>query len=86
MFPYVHMRDYLPTLSRLPFDLFSPGVIFSWCDTPVILMCDPSVDHFLHSEGSGSGESDYDFLLPSYHHHGKDTPPLLPELQLFSFP
>ncbi|XP_047184912.1 adhesion G-protein coupled receptor V1 [Scophthalmus maximus] len=27
------------------------------------------VDQFLHSEGSGSGESDSDFLLPSYHHH-----------------
>ncbi|XP_070689817.1 adhesion G-protein coupled receptor V1 [Pempheris klunzingeri] len=28
------------------------------------------VDQFLRSEGSGSGESDSDFLLPSYHHHG----------------
>ncbi|KAM7416521.1 hypothetical protein PAMA_018533 [Pampus argenteus] len=27
------------------------------------------VDQFLHGEGSGSGESDSDFLLPSYHHH-----------------
>ncbi|XP_070820196.1 adhesion G-protein coupled receptor V1 isoform X2 [Chaetodon trifascialis] len=27
------------------------------------------VDRFLRSEGSGSGESDSDFLLPSYHHH-----------------
>ncbi|KAK9522609.1 hypothetical protein VZT92_019059 [Zoarces viviparus] len=27
------------------------------------------VDQFLRSEGSGSGESDSDFLLPSYHHH-----------------
>uniref|UniRef100_A0A4W6G945 Adhesion G-protein coupled receptor V1 n=1 Tax=Lates calcarifer TaxID=8187 RepID=A0A4W6G945_LATCA len=26
------------------------------------------VGQFLHSEGSGSGESDSDFLLPSYHH------------------
>uniref|UniRef100_A0A3P8WCF8 Adhesion G-protein coupled receptor V1 n=1 Tax=Cynoglossus semilaevis TaxID=244447 RepID=A0A3P8WCF8_CYNSE len=26
-------------------------------------------DQFLHSEGSGSGESDYDFLLPAYFHH-----------------
>ncbi|XP_062238571.1 adhesion G-protein coupled receptor V1 [Platichthys flesus] len=31
---------------------------------------DAGVDQFLHSEGSGSGESDSDFLLPSYHHHG----------------
>ncbi|XP_028269622.1 adhesion G-protein coupled receptor V1 [Parambassis ranga] len=31
---------------------------------------DGGVDQFLHSEGSGSGESDYDFLPPSYHHHG----------------
>ncbi|XP_076586595.1 adhesion G-protein coupled receptor V1 isoform X2 [Chaetodon auriga] len=30
---------------------------------------DGGVDHFLRSEGSGSGESDSDFLLPSYHHH-----------------
>ncbi|TKS78901.1 G-protein coupled receptor 98 [Collichthys lucidus] len=30
---------------------------------------DGGVDQFLHSEGSGSGESDFDFLLPSYHHH-----------------
>ncbi|KAM9360944.1 adhesion G-protein coupled receptor V1 [Symphorus nematophorus] len=30
---------------------------------------DGGVDQFLHSEGSGSGESDPDFLLPSYHHH-----------------
>ncbi|XP_075324846.1 adhesion G-protein coupled receptor V1 [Odontesthes bonariensis] len=30
---------------------------------------DGGVDHFLHSEESGSGESDYDFLPPSYHHH-----------------
>ncbi|KAM9393782.1 adhesion G-protein coupled receptor V1 [Pholidichthys leucotaenia] len=29
---------------------------------------DGGVDHFLHSEGSGSGESDSDFLLPAYHH------------------
>uniref|UniRef100_A0A4W6G876 Adhesion G-protein coupled receptor V1 n=1 Tax=Lates calcarifer TaxID=8187 RepID=A0A4W6G876_LATCA len=28
------------------------------------------VGQFLHSEGSGSGESDSDFLLPSYHHRG----------------
>ncbi|XP_074526084.1 adhesion G-protein coupled receptor V1 [Halichoeres trimaculatus] len=27
------------------------------------------VDQFLHSEGSGSGESDSDLLLPSYYHH-----------------
>ncbi|KAM6930325.1 adhesion G-protein coupled receptor V1 [Xenentodon cancila] len=27
------------------------------------------VDHFLRSEGSGTGESDYDFLPPAYHHH-----------------
>ncbi|CAJ1068549.1 adhesion G-protein coupled receptor V1 [Xyrichtys novacula] len=27
------------------------------------------VDQFLHSEGSGSGESDSDYLFPSYHHH-----------------
>ncbi|XP_040899032.1 adhesion G-protein coupled receptor V1 [Toxotes jaculatrix] len=31
---------------------------------------DGGVDQFLRSEGSGSGESDSDFLLPSYHHHG----------------
>uniref|UniRef100_UPI0037E7935A adhesion G-protein coupled receptor V1 n=1 Tax=Semicossyphus pulcher TaxID=241346 RepID=UPI0037E7935A len=31
---------------------------------------DGGVDQFLHSEGSGSGESDSDFLLPSYHHRG----------------
>lgn len=49
-------------------------------------MCDPSVDQFLHSEGSGSGESDSDFLLPSYHHHGKYPPPLLPKLPLISIP
>uniref|UniRef100_A0A3B4G959 Adhesion G-protein coupled receptor V1 n=1 Tax=Pundamilia nyererei TaxID=303518 RepID=A0A3B4G959_9CICH len=30
---------------------------------------DGGVDHFLHSEGSGSGESDYQLLLPSYRHH-----------------
>ncbi|XP_074494393.1 adhesion G-protein coupled receptor V1 [Sebastes fasciatus] len=30
---------------------------------------DGGVDQFLRSEGSGSGESDSDFLLPSYHHH-----------------
>ncbi|XP_040011455.1 adhesion G-protein coupled receptor V1 [Xiphias gladius] len=30
---------------------------------------DGAVDQFLRSEGSGSGESDSDFLLPSYHHH-----------------
>ncbi|XP_069555964.1 adhesion G-protein coupled receptor V1 [Brachyistius frenatus] len=30
---------------------------------------DGGVDQFLHSEGSGSGDSDYQFLLPSYHHH-----------------
>ncbi|XP_059193370.1 adhesion G-protein coupled receptor V1 [Centropristis striata] len=30
---------------------------------------DGGVDQFLRSEGSGSGESDTDFLLPSYHHH-----------------
>ncbi|XP_041856249.1 adhesion G-protein coupled receptor V1 [Melanotaenia boesemani] len=30
---------------------------------------DGGVDHFLRSEGSGSGESDYDFLPPSYLHH-----------------
>uniref|UniRef100_A0A667YA34 Adhesion G-protein coupled receptor V1 n=1 Tax=Myripristis murdjan TaxID=586833 RepID=A0A667YA34_9TELE len=29
---------------------------------------DGGVGQFLHSEGSGSGESDFDFLLPSYHH------------------
>ncbi|XP_070760191.1 adhesion G-protein coupled receptor V1 [Enoplosus armatus] len=31
---------------------------------------DAGVDQFLRSEGSGSGESDSDFLLPSYHRHG----------------
>ncbi|XP_041643632.1 adhesion G-protein coupled receptor V1 [Cheilinus undulatus] len=31
---------------------------------------DGGVDQFLHSEGSGSGESDSDFLLPSLHHRG----------------
>uniref|UniRef100_UPI003AAD5B8E adhesion G-protein coupled receptor V1 n=1 Tax=Centroberyx gerrardi TaxID=166262 RepID=UPI003AAD5B8E len=31
---------------------------------------DGGVDQFLRSEGSGSGESDSDFLLPSYHHRG----------------
>uniref|UniRef100_A0A667Y0L3 Adhesion G-protein coupled receptor V1 n=1 Tax=Myripristis murdjan TaxID=586833 RepID=A0A667Y0L3_9TELE len=31
---------------------------------------DGGVGQFLHSEGSGSGESDFDFLLPSYHHRG----------------
>nr|XP_046243039.1 adhesion G-protein coupled receptor V1 [Scatophagus argus] len=30
---------------------------------------DGGVGQFLRSEGSGSGESDSDFLLPSYHHH-----------------
>ncbi|XP_042344940.1 adhesion G-protein coupled receptor V1 [Plectropomus leopardus] len=30
---------------------------------------DGGVDQFLRSEGSGSGESDSDFLLPSFHHH-----------------
>ncbi|XP_045890437.1 adhesion G-protein coupled receptor V1 [Micropterus dolomieu] len=30
---------------------------------------DGGVDQFLHSEGSGSGESDSDLLLPSYYHH-----------------
>ncbi|XP_044225055.1 adhesion G-protein coupled receptor V1 isoform X2 [Thunnus albacares] len=30
---------------------------------------DGGVDQFLHGEGSGSGESDSDFLLPSYQHH-----------------
>uniref|UniRef100_A0A665TER5 Adhesion G-protein coupled receptor V1 n=1 Tax=Echeneis naucrates TaxID=173247 RepID=A0A665TER5_ECHNA len=30
---------------------------------------DGGVDQFLRSEGSGSGENDSDFLLPSYHHH-----------------
>ncbi|KAM3842448.1 adhesion G-protein coupled receptor V1-like, partial [Diretmus argenteus] len=29
---------------------------------------DGGVDQFLRNEGSGSGESDSDFLLPSYHH------------------
>lgn len=43
----------------------------------MILVCDPSVDQFLHGEGSGSGESDSDFLLPSYHHHGKSPLPYL---------
>ncbi|XP_075895105.1 adhesion G-protein coupled receptor V1 isoform X2 [Nelusetta ayraudi] len=28
---------------------------------------DAAVDQFLHSEGSGSGENDSDFLLPSFH-------------------
>ncbi|XP_056157733.1 adhesion G-protein coupled receptor V1 isoform X2 [Lampris incognitus] len=31
---------------------------------------DGSVDQFLRGEGSGSGESDSDFLLSSYHHRG----------------
>ncbi|XP_053180894.1 adhesion G-protein coupled receptor V1 [Scomber japonicus] len=30
---------------------------------------DGGVDRFLNGEESGSGESDSDFLLPSYHHH-----------------
>ncbi|KAM3610925.1 uncharacterized protein V6R79_010649 [Siganus canaliculatus] len=30
---------------------------------------DGGVDQFLRSEGSGSGESDSDFFLPSYHRH-----------------
>ncbi|XP_061584932.1 adhesion G-protein coupled receptor V1 [Cololabis saira] len=30
---------------------------------------DGGVDHFLRSEGSGTGETDYDFLPPSHHHH-----------------
>ncbi|KAM4746526.1 adhesion G-protein coupled receptor V1 isoform 2-T2 [Anableps anableps] len=29
---------------------------------------DGGVDHFLHSEASGSGENDFDFLPPSYQH------------------
>lgn len=48
-------------------------------------MCDPSVDQFLRSEGSGSGESDSDFLLPSYYHRGKYLPPLLLKLLLPPF-
>ncbi|XP_065821533.1 adhesion G-protein coupled receptor V1 [Labrus bergylta] len=31
---------------------------------------DGGVGQYLNSEGSGSGESDSDFLLPSYYHHG----------------
>ena len=72
--------------SQLPFDLYFSGVILTWCDTCLMLVCDPSVDQFLRSEGSGSGESDSDFLLPSYHHHGKYTPPFLPKLPLVSIP
>ncbi|XP_029685938.1 LOW QUALITY PROTEIN: adhesion G-protein coupled receptor V1 [Takifugu rubripes] len=30
---------------------------------------DGGVDHFLHSEGSGSGDNESDFLPPPYHHH-----------------
>lgn len=74
------------TPSHLPFDRHSSGVILNWCDTCLILVCDPSVDQFLRGEGSGSGESDSDFLLPSYHHHGKYPPPLLPKLLAVSIP
>lgn len=64
----------------LPFDTYSSGLILTWCDICVIMVCDPSVDQFLHGEESGSGESDSDFLLPSYQHHGKSPLPQLPKL------
>lgn len=67
-----------------PFFLFFLECLLLWCGTCLILICDPSVDHFLRSEGSGSGESESDFLLPSFYHHGKYPlpPSLLPELLL----
>lgn len=65
---------YLPAL--FPLVLYS---LLLWCDCGVLRplfdpVCDPSVDQFLHSEGSGSGENDSDFLLQPYHHHGKYSP------------
>lgn len=52
----------------------------------VIHVCDPLVDHFLHGEASGSGESDFDFLPPPYQHPGKSPPPPLPIMSLLSTP
>ncbi|XP_041793349.1 adhesion G-protein coupled receptor V1 isoform X2 [Chelmon rostratus] len=70
---YEGMLDFLPG-ERLKF------VTVTIVDNPVpeldkifrveLYNADGGVDHFLRSEGSGSGESDSDFLLPSYHHHG----------------
>ncbi|XP_030273384.1 adhesion G-protein coupled receptor V1 isoform X2 [Sparus aurata] len=66
------MLDFLPG-ERLKF------VTVTIIDNPVpeldkifrveLYNADGGVDQFLRSEGSGSGESDSDFLLPSYHHH-----------------
>uniref|UniRef100_A0A3B4ZW94 Adhesion G-protein coupled receptor V1 n=1 Tax=Stegastes partitus TaxID=144197 RepID=A0A3B4ZW94_9TELE len=70
---YEGMLDFLPR-ERLKF------INVTIVDNPVpeldkmfrveLYNADGGVEHFLHSEGSGSGESDFDFLLPSYHHHG----------------
>lgn len=76
LLPLIYMCDYLPTPSHLPFNLCSSGVILTWSDTPMILMWDLSVYRFLHGEEAGSGEGDYNFLQPSYHHHGKYSIPL----------
>uniref|UniRef100_A0A3B4V3U8 Adhesion G-protein coupled receptor V1 n=1 Tax=Seriola dumerili TaxID=41447 RepID=A0A3B4V3U8_SERDU len=66
------MLDFLPG-ERLKF------ITVTIIDNPVpeldkmfrveLFNADGGVDQFLRSEGSGSGESDSDFLLPSYHHH-----------------
>lgn len=43
---------------------------------PVWLLCASLVDPFFASEGSGSGESDTDLFLPSFHYHyGKNLNP-----------
>ncbi|XP_075960449.1 adhesion G-protein coupled receptor V1 [Anarhichas minor] len=70
---YEGMLDFLPG-ERLKF------ITVTIIDNPVpeldkifrveLYNADGGVDQFLRSEGSGSGESDSDFLLPSYHHHG----------------
>uniref|UniRef100_A0A672JI01 Adhesion G-protein coupled receptor V1 n=1 Tax=Salarias fasciatus TaxID=181472 RepID=A0A672JI01_SALFA len=74
---YEGMLDFLPG-ERLKF------ISVTIVDNPVpelekifrveLFNADGGVDQFLHSEGSGSGESDYDFLPPSYHHHGNLGP------------
>uniref|UniRef100_A0A3Q3W600 Adhesion G-protein coupled receptor V1 n=1 Tax=Mola mola TaxID=94237 RepID=A0A3Q3W600_MOLML len=70
---YKGMLDFLPG-ERLKF------ITVTIIDNPVpelekifrveLYNADRNVVQFLYSEGSGSGESDSDFLLPSYRHHG----------------
>ncbi|XP_026177361.1 adhesion G-protein coupled receptor V1 isoform X2 [Mastacembelus armatus] len=71
-------EDYKGVLDFLPGERFK-FINVTIIDNPVpeldkifrveLFNADGGVDQFLRSEGSGSGESDSDFLPPSYYHH-----------------